>query len=84
MRANHSNQSQSKRIQKESQTPVVQKSYDKPDRFNTNVFKASSVAKPSSPATTMNCAYCEKPGHNISECYALKRKKQNVSSTKSE
>jgi len=83
MRANQSNQSQSKEIHKESQTPVMQNSYDKPDRFNINVFKASSVAKPP-PAATIKCAYCKKPSHNISECYALKRKKQNESLTKSD
>jgi len=75
MRVNQSNQSQSKEIQKESQTPVMQNSYDKPDRFKTNVFKASSVAKPP-PAASIKCAYCKKTGHNVSElCYASKQKK---------
>jgi RNase H-like domain found in reverse transcriptase/Reverse transcriptase (RNA-dependent DNA polymerase)/Integrase zinc binding domain/Integrase core domain/SCAN domain len=80
-RSNYSNQNQSKENQKDSQTPVMQNSFDKPDKpFKTNVFKASSAFK-APPAATIKCAYCKKPGHNISECYALKRKKQNESTT---
>jgi len=60
----------------------MQNSYDKPDRFKT-VFKLSSVAKPP-PAATIKCASCKKPGHNISECYTLKRKKQDEASTKND
>lgn len=73
-RSNYSNRSQSKENQKDSQKPVMQNCFDRPDKsFKTNVFKAP-------PAATIKCAYCKKPGHNISECYALKRKKQIESS----
>ena len=59
----------------------MQNSFDKPYKsFKTNVFKTASAEK-APPAATIQCAYCKKPGHNVSECYKLKRMKQNESST---